>query len=203
MSDDKTKYCQQCGTKIDVDAKVCPNCGSNQPEYKVRKDHKQQPPRFTAAETKPWHKKTKYRVALVILALFIVGGIFSEPSENPPDESGTTIYKWVEVEEWTFGKNTFNLYFENDLETFTIPEDTEEWRVHIQWWDGSKDSYIKILAWRWGETDDYKIKEFYKDSKQGEGYLETTDTNGPKYYLEISAVHDLQFKLTVEAKVPE
>ena len=57
--------------------------------------------------------------------------------------------------------------------------------------------------YRWGEEDDVLEGSYYKNAKQGTGYIEETKLRGKKYFVNLAAVHGLSFEIEVTVRVPE
>ena len=190
-------YCPMCGAENPENANHCLSCGS----ILTQVDRTQ----ISIPEKK---KTSKIRWVLYIFIAIIVlgafGNIIQDEGENAESTSEPTVtYKWVKVWSGEYPHNILDFYYDNDLEVFEIPSDTVHLKVEIDFWDGDKDSYIRVKLYRWGEDDDYKVDSYYKNAKQGSGIMEKIDPKGTKYYINLDAVSGLEFKFTVYAKVPE
>jgi len=184
-------FCGKCGAENPENTKFCGKCGALLE---------------TGVEVKKKTSKMRWILYFfgAIIVLGVIGNMLPDTSDSVGSSSEASLnYKWVEVWSGEYSHNVFDLYYDNDLEIFEIPSNAVHLKVDIEFWDGDKDSYIRVKLYRWGETDDIMIDSYYKDDKQGSGVMEKVNPRGTKYYINLSAISGLEFKFTVFAKVPE
>lgn len=205
---EESKFCVDCGAKIPARAEICRSCGNRQPSLTALTGD---PERYVplAEERRRIQPKKKgisrgVWAVLIIIGLAIIGGSLPDDSSSSSGSSAPSItYTWTRVWYREFEPNIYDLYWDNDLETFEIPQDATELKVEITFSGGDKDSYIRIKLYRWGVEDDILEGSYYKNAKLGTGYIEETSLRGRKYFINLAAVHGLSFEIEVTVKVPE
>lgn len=203
-----SKFCVDCGAKIPARAEICRSCGIRQPSLTAPTGGSER--YVPLAEEKRWTQPKKKGTskwvwaALIIIGLFAIGKMLPDYNSSSSGNGATSIsYTWIRVWYREFEPNIYDLYWDNDLETFEIPQDATELKVEITFSGGDKDSYIRIKLYRWGVEDDILEGSYYKNAKLGTGYIEETSLRGRKYFINLAAVHGLSFEIEVTVKVPE
>ena len=213
-----SKFCVDCGAKIHARAEICPSCGNRQPSLTAPTGGSERyvPLADERRRTQTRKKGTSKWIwaVLIIIGLAIIGGLLPDDSSSSSGSSSSgssssgssapsITYTWTRVWYREFEPNIYDLYWDNDLETFEIPQDATELKVEITFSGGDKDSYIRIKLYRWGVEDDILEGSYYKNAKLGTGYIEETSLRGRKYFINLAAVHGLSFEIEVTVKVPE
>lgn len=200
-----SKFCVDCGAQIHARAEICSSCGIRQPSLTT-----QRPKRYATLAEEGRRAQPKKKgiskwawAVLIIIGLVIIGSLPDDNSSSNGSDETLVSYTWTKVWYREFEPNVFDLYWDNDLETFDIPLDATELKVKITFSGGDKDSYIRIKLYRWGTEDDVLEGSYYKNAKLGTGYIEETSLKGRKYFINLAAVHGLSFEIEVTVKVPE
>ena len=209
------RYCVNCGSSLPENSIFCNICGKKQPtlpvsEKKIEPQNDPHVPSYVPSayrENYVPEKSGPSRKWLIVLAVVIITFIgFLSSSQTTPSPS--PIYRAIEIFDYDSEKVVI-LMFDEALEHFELPKDTQSFKVEIEWMDGDKDNSLVISVFRWDEVQDERLAQFNMASleknnakpKSGTKIMEFDEQTGT-YYINVAMAAACRFTIKVYALLP-
>lgn len=214
------RYCGKCGEAIPDNNLFCNACGTEQSDEKIESSEHSYATPDIPPSSQPIKKKgisKKWMGIGIFIGLMVLGGLNNvgdDTNEGTSQSSSQTTstpsptYEWVQLQSYDTGRVVL-LKLNEPLDTFELPRNTQEFKVEIEWINGTKDNSLTISVFKWDSVQDEKLTQWTNiklssinsTPKSGTKTL-TFDKQSGKYYVNIAGAASVRFTIDVYASVP-